>query len=413
MGVINNIKNYFEERSLNKLEKKVSKIWERNNISFNPYNISNVINPLSDNNFSLRTMENFTWFSGSVEMLLSFYYYNKRKTGQFSKDDLMCFWGNVPFENRRVHTRLPALCSNKFVDLLIGSGVNITVESFNEDEIDEIKTNQTQEILNEIYKDNNLFELLTKSIANESWGGDIAWKIVIDTNFSKLPIVQSYDIRNYEVITKYGREQAIIFKEWHEHEKSKYELHEIYSRNENGDAEIEYILYKVVVDKKEIVSLNSIPQTKKIIEMLDSDGEENKITFVGLKTPLAWHKANRLPNTEFNGSPYGESDYAGCYSLFDSADEIVSTNIDDVRKNRTLRFIPDSLIPRDDKGQIVKFNDFKLNYIQVNGNDAAGSDNENEIRTSTPPSNTLEHIENWKNMLTTILINIGLSPTTI
>ena len=46
------------------------------------------------------------------------------------------------------------------------------------------------------------------------------------------------------------------------------------------------------------------------------------------------------------------------------------------------------------KGKLVKFNDFKLNYIQVNGNDAAGSDNENEIRTSTPPSNTLEHIEN-------------------
>ena len=30
--------------------------------------------------------------------------------------------------------------------------------------------------------------------------------------------------------------------------KSKYELHEIYSQNENGDAEIEYILYKVVVE---------------------------------------------------------------------------------------------------------------------------------------------------------------------
>ena len=128
--------------------------------------------------------------------------------------------------------------------------------------------------MNEIFKENNIKEILTTSIANESWGGDIAWKIVIDTDFSKLPIIQTYDIRNYEVITKYGREQAIIFKEWHEHEKSKYELHEIYSQNENGDAEIEYILYKVVVNKKEIASLNSIPQTKRIIEMLDSNGEE-------------------------------------------------------------------------------------------------------------------------------------------
>ena len=58
------------------------------------------------------------------------------------------------------------------------------------------------------------------------------------------------------MITKYGREQANhISKSGTNTKKANMNSTKYIVKNENGDAEIEYILYKVVVNKKEIVSL--------------------------------------------------------------------------------------------------------------------------------------------------------------
>lgn len=408
MGIVRNILTNIEKRRLDKLEDKLLKIHRRNNVSFNPYSVGNTIDLLSDKNYSLRTLENFVWYSASIPMLRNYYHVNKQFHSQFSNDDFNYFWGNVPNENRKVHTRIPSLCTIKMVDLLIGNGIKIEPEVFGEDGvINEELTNNVKEIIEEIRKENKFYKLMANSISNESWGGGIAWKINIDKDFSKLPIIDLADARSIELITKYGREQAIEFKQWHEKGekgKDKYLALEIYSTNENGDATITNELYKLVNDKRIKVPLTEIEETADL---------EEKITFTGLKGMLAFYKPNRLPNSEFVGSPYGESDYAGCYSLFDSLDEVYSTMMDDVRKGRTIRFIPDTLLPRNNHGEVLKFNDFQLNYMKTKGTDAADFGGENKIETSTPTSKTLDYIEQWKNLLITVLNNVGLSPLTI
>ena len=390
------------------MEKDLQKINERNKIAFNPFFVEKINLGITSKNFSARTLENYVWFTASIPLLRNYYKVNKGMTNSQYDDNFQYFWANVPFDIRKMHTGIPSLATRTMSKLLIGNGIEISAEVFNkgaEGGVNAESTKNVQEVIDEIYESNNLYELMNGSIANESWSGSVAWKINIDKKFSKLPIIDYADARKVELLSKHKRITGIIFKDWYEYKDDKYELQEIYSTNENGDATITNILYKLNTDKLENVSLKAIPQTQDL---------EEEITLNGVKGMIAGFKPNRTPNNEFEGYLYGESDYAGCYSLFDSLDEIYSTMIDDVRRGRTIRFIPEDLMPKDNQGNVLPFDTFKLNYVKIEGHDASSlNDNPNSIDTSVPQTRTDEYINEWRSVLTSALNKLGLSPITI
>ena len=405
MGVINTIKNNMKEKRLKRLGFDLREINNRINLNFNPFNISGVLHLENDINFSQRLQENYTWYTANVPALMEFYREHREITSKYYKDDYNYFWANVPQENRKVHTKVPSLITLKMVDLLIGNGYNFdaSVSSYDEngEEIEEQElTESVKSRMMNIIDENKFSSLLSNSISAESWSGGVAWKIIVDKDFSNLPILQKADQRYINLHTKYGRIVGIGFKEYYQEGKINYVLYETYTTNENGDATIINKLYRVDNKGKETeVSLNEISQTKEL---------EEEITFNGFKGMLAFYKPNKLPNTEFLGSPYGESDYAGCYSLFDSLDEILSTMIDDVRKNRTRLLVPETLLPTNKNGDRLPLDEFKMNYIKVSGSDAA-DEGANKIETYNAQSRINEYIENWKTTLLQTLNTSGLS----
>lgn len=417
------IRDRIKERGLNKLEKNLQVLYDRKNISFNPLTVSSLVSPISDKNYSVRLMEHYVWYVGSLSLLLSFYRKNKwlYSTGE-ALDDYNYFWGNVPIENRRVHSKLPQIISNKMADMLLYNGLDIETQVYTANDkgervVDEEQSQIVKNVLMSIYKDNDFKKLLRKSMTDESWSGDIAWKLIIDTSFSNKPIIQEVDTRNYEIITKYGKDIGIVFKEYYERQNGKtidrYVLEETYTKDENNNALIAYRLFKLdSVGKKQELPLGALEETAPLLDNPLFDAETQTITFNGLEEILAQRKPNRLPNAEFPNTNYGQSDYAGSCSLFDSLDETLSTMVDDIRKGRSLAFIPDTLIPRDMYGNVERFNDFKLRYQKVVGSDAS-TENENEITEYNPSSKSTEQLEKYKSILMQVCNSVGLSPLTL
>lgn len=404
MKMIENIKLKFEDRRLRKVENMLIKIHRRNNLAFNPLQVGMTTNLIGDKPFSARLLENFVWYSASIPLLRSYYYKSNLKD-IFGNDEPNFFWKKAKEKSRKVHSKLPSVISDRMVDLLINAGVNFDIEINNGEKINESETSNVKNVLNKIHDENKIYTILGEAISNQSWSGGVAYKIVFDSDVSKLPILQFEDPRNFELITKYKRLTAITFKYWYEKgnskNKIKYLHHETYTTNDDGKAVIIHELFKIQSDKMVPVNLKEIPETAELDPMK---------TYESIDCILAGYIPNRTPNKEFLGTPYGESDYAGNYSLFDSADELLSTMVEELRKGKIKTFIPESLIPKDKNGTILEVDDFDVDFVKVEDKD---DPNENEIKEFVPTLRTRDYIEEWKSLLTMICNNVGLSPLTL
>jgi len=410
MSIINTIKENLKDKRQDKLANDLDDIIsKRTNLNFNPYNVAGVIYLENDQNFTERLIENRVWYSANISALQEYYRHHAKIKSRWYSDDFNYFWGKVKPNLRKVHTRLPSLLTEKMVDLIVGNGYSLEAKVYTKNEEgEEVEEETLNDLLNQklknMEKDNNFMELLTNSILDESWSGGIGWKIILDKEFSNYPILQKNDQRNIHLITKYGRVIGVAFKEYYKEKKIDYIFYETYTTNENDEAVIINKLYRLDKKKQEVeVSLSEINQTKDL---------EPEIVLKGLKGVLGFYKKNKSGSKEFSKSPYGESDYAGCYSFFDALDETASAMIDDVRKNGLKQFIPETLLPVDANGNRQSLDEFQNNFIMVKGSDAA-DEGANKIEFSQPNSRMKELVENWKVYLMQSVNNFGLSPLTI
>ena len=410
MSIIDTIKESLKEKRQDKLLNDMNDIIsKKTNLNFNPYNISGVIYLENDKNFTERLVENHIWHTANISALQEYYRHHRQMKSRFYRDDFNFFWGNVKQEQRKIHTRLPSLLTEKMVDLLIGNGYSLNAEiySYNEngEEVEEEKLNDLlNQKLKNMERENSFRNLLAKSITDESWSGGAGWKFILDKEFSNYPIIQELDQRNIHLVTKYGRVIAVSFKEYYQVDKQDYIFYETYTTDEDKNAMIINKLYIVDKDKSEReVALSAIEQTKDL---------EPEIILKGLKGNLGFYKKNKATNKEFHGSPYGESDYAGLYSHFDALDEVASTMIDDVRKNKIKAYIPETLMPVDKYGNRTTLDEFQHNFVMVKGSDAA-EEGANKIEHSNPGTRINEYMENWKTELMQVVNGFGLSPLTV
>ena len=410
MKIIEKIKENIKDKRQGRLYSDLNDIVnKKTNLNFNPYNLSKVLYLENDINFTERLVENHVWYTANLSALQEYYRHHKQVKSRHYQDDFNFFWGKVKPSQRKIHTRLPSLLTDKMVDLLIGSGYSLEADIFSYNEKgEEVEEKRLKKILNqrlkEIQEANSFHNLIAKSISDESWSGGFGWKFIIDKEFSKLPIIQEVDQRNIHLLTRYGRIIAVSFKEYYQVAKQDYVFYETYTVDENGDTMVVNNLYIVDKDKSEReVPLTTIKQTSEL---------EPQIILKGLKGYLGFYKKNKATNKEFSGSPYGESDYAGLYSHFDALDEIASTMVDDVRKNKIKAYIPETLMPVDTFGNRTMLDEFQHNFVMVKGSDAA-DEGANKIEFSNPGTRIDEYIQNWKTELMQVVNGFGLSPLTI
>lgn len=414
MGLLKKYKDWKTRRWLDKLRGGLLML--KNEINFDPryaLNIDDVDNAAA---FTRRLEEYRIWFMGNSRLLRMLY------ANSIKSECLNYFWYAAENNTRMLHSGIPGLISSKMATILFGGGINVEAVVYKDDgeEIDDVKTEQAQDIINNLISIMDVANKFTYGAQTESWGCHIFAKLSHKVPLSNYPILEFASIRDAEVIKDRGITIAIIFKYWYEHNQHKYRLDEIYSTNIDGDAMIGYRLYKLEADGKIApADLDDIPQTSGL--RYASDGtrrlnENDEFVYEGLKGMLAFEKPNKLPSHEFMNSIYGASDYEGALDSFDALDEAYSGLISELRDNKTIRYVPESMIPKivrtDRNGnqfiESILPNQFVTNYVKVSSDEDQST--KNEIKIQQIPDKTEENLQKYRTALTTAINQAGLSP---
>lgn len=402
MGVFDRVKNYFKNRRIERLERDLEVISQRES-NYNPGHFKNlnILDP--EKEFTLSVHENLTWFIGKPRLIRMFY-----TTFPELTQELNYFWHKAPGKYRKVHSGIPKAIARKMATIIFGGGFtnDITVYKKNEDgvttdEIDERKSKQAFDVV-EILKDKVEFISKIKGGATtESWCGHLFLKFSIDLSLSQYPILEVADIRNAEVVKERGITTAIIFKNYYNLNQRSFVLKEIHTLNEIDEPVLLNKLYEITALGQKEIPLNSLPETKELLP---------EYTFKGLKGMLAFEKANKLPNNDFLDTPYGASDFAGAHSSFDALDETLSEIYAEIRNNKTVRYMPDIFL-KYSEDSIAEIDEFITNYVKITGSMEEEAKNKIDITYIEDKQDSLH--KKWKVAITTACNNAGINPIAI
>ncbi len=343
MNIFKRFKNWRTTRRLNRLEADI--IMLRNKINFDP-RYAFKIDDLDNSQAYTRKMEEYrVWYIGNGRALRQLY------REQIKSESLNYFWYKAPINYRMLHCGIPGLISSKMATIIFGGGYKAEITVFDESgEPNEQASKEAQEFVDNLILITDLNERLKTIAENESWGGEAFLKLSHKISLSNYSIVETADIRKAEAVYDRGILTGVIFKYWYDHNRKHYRLDEIYSTNEDGDANIKYELYQMQADGTETrIALESISEGLAL--KYDENGiqklnDRDEFVYTGLKGMLAFAKVNRTPSHEFMDSYHGASDYEGAIDSFDALDEAYSELISEIRTNKTIRYVPDSMIPK-------------------------------------------------------------------
>lgn len=283
------------------------------------------------NTFEGSCFRNLLWYRGDASELHQYY---------TQLDDMV---GNAKFwaaestngiDFRKIHTGLPAMIIDMLADVIVDSFNKISINS----------NEQAQKDWEEIEKDNDFKEIIKQAIIDVFIENDGAFKISYDTEISKYPIIEFYPGSKVEFEYTRGRITAIIFKNYYNKKNNTYLLKERYDKNG--------ITYKLYKDEKEC-NLSELEETKDLKTITDNG-------FI-MAFPMMFNKSKK-----FKGR--GQSIIEKKLDAFDSFDEVWSQWIDAIRDNRTQTYIPDDLLPADDKGKVLQPNTFDRRYVKIGSN---------------------------------------------
>ena len=283
--------------------------------------------------FEGNAIKNRIWYRGDPNEIEQLYWQIPKHA---SSTMYHMFWASKAtkgMEMRKIHTGLPST----MVDLLAG----IIVSNLNDFDFGD--SQEIADLWGEISDENNFKPLTEKAVKQVLVIGDGAFKISLDSDLSKYPIVEFYSGDKIDLSCKRGRIQEVIFKSHLTVEKETYELKEHY-----GHGYIDYELFKGHT-KIDIASMGEFEQYQRV----EWDGDDM------MAIPVKFYASYKYENR-------GQSIYDKKIDAFDSFDEAYSQWIDALRAGRTKEYIPESLIPRDpETGKVLKPNPFDNRYIQT------------------------------------------------
>ncbi|MDK0630294.1 capsid protein [Clostridium perfringens] len=290
------------------------------------------------------------------------------------------FWSAVPSEDlsiRKIHSGLPAMIADKLSDIVVADldSIEVTGENYNT-------------LWEEIRKDNKFDDMLGDIIATTLVSGDGAFKLSIDTEISKYPIIEFFDGDKVEYITQRGRLKEIKFYTFYTKNNRQFKLSETYGKG--------YINYNLYDSNGNEVSLNTLDETKELAD----------VTYKGdfiMAVPLMFFKSPK-----FEGR--GKSIFDNKSDVFDALDEVISQWIDAIRDGRVQKYIPEDLVPKDINGNLMKPNPFDNRFLKVGS--SLAEDAKNEIDMKQANINYEAYVESYSNAIDMCLQGI-ISPSTL
>lgn len=320
--------------------------------------------------FQANCIRNKIWYRGDSRELSEFY-------GQlnYAEDT---FWGATQTADIRLkksHSGLPKL--------MIKTIINTVMTDYGGDDVED-------EYWKEVNKENKFDTKMLKSIlADGLYVGDGAIKINYDPIISDKAILEWVDGSKIDFIYKRGRLIEIVFKSFHEKGNDTYLLEEHY-----GYGYIKYVLLK----GEEQINLNKVSE---LAGLKDISFDESVMWAI----PLMFNES-----AKYKGR--GESIFDGKYDSFDSLDEIISQWLEAVRAGRAIKYIPESLIPRDEKtGELlINSNPFDNKFVSPEGNMSEKGQDKIDIQQAEIP--TENYLQSYITFLDLCLQGI-VSPSTL
>lgn len=326
--------------------------------------------------YETNLIRNNLWYRGEAYELEQFF-----KNISSDPVNKARFWSAVPSENlsiRKIHSGMPAMIADRLSDIVVADidSIEVTGEDVNK-------------VWEEIRKDNkfddDIGDVLTKVLVS----GDGAFKLSIDTEISKYPIIEFFEADRVEYVAKRGRLQEVKFFTYYNKDNKRYKLIESYGKG--------YVRYTLVDDRENEVSLNILEETAELEEVTyDSD-------FI-MAVPLMFFKSPKWEGR-------GKSIFDSKSDAFDALDEVISQWIDAIRDGRVQKYIPEDLIPKNpDTGQLMKPNSFDNKFIKIGS--SLAEDSKNEIDMKQADINYLAYVESYANTIDMCLQGI-ISPSTL
>ena len=312
-----------------------------------PENSITIKEPLS---FQANVLKNLIWYRGDPSELQQFFHSavvdNVTKTR---------FWSaSAGSEIRKIHSGLPKMVVNKYRDIIMADLDKISI---NDDEA-------LNTLWNAITKDSKFYKVIRNAVKGALSSGDGAFKISLDPQVSKYPIVEFYTADKVEFNRNRGRIEEVIFFTSYTNQKKEYRLQEAYGKG--------YVRYKLFNQYGKEIPLSSIPQTSNLKDV-EQKGISDKFI---MAVPLMFFESEKWEGR-------GEALMDTKTDNLDWLDEDISQFAQSIRDARTTKYIPENLLPRDIKtGLIKKGNPFDNNYISVEAQMQEGA--KNEINVVTP-----------------------------
>lgn len=320
--------------------------------------------------FQANCIRNKIWYRGDSRELSEFY-------GQLI-NSVDTFWGaaqTADIRMKKSHSGLPKL--------MIKTIINTVMTDYSGDDVED-------EYWKEVNKENEFDSKMLKILLGDTLAiGDGAIKINYDADISDKAILEWVDGSKIDFKYKRGRLVELVFKSFHEENKTTYMLEEHYGKG--------YITYKLYKGDEE-VALNKVEALSKLKDITFDDS-------VMWAVPLMFNESIRYKGR-------GESIFDGKYDSFDSFDEIISQWLEAVRAGRAIKYIPENMIPRDPEtgDLLINSNPFDNKFITPEGTMNENNKNQIEIQQAQIP--TENYLQSYITFLDLCLQGI-VSPSTL
>lgn len=290
------------------------------------------------------------------------------------------FWGSVPtagMEIKKNHSGLPKL--------IINTLTNIVIDNYNGVEIDDTVKEEEWE---KIEQENKFNKMLWKILNETIYMGDGAIRYSYDPEISELPILEWFTGDKVDFVYKRGRLIEIIFKSYYECNRKNYLLKEYRGFG--------YVKYKLFDGDRE-VPLSTIQELSNLKDLTFDKSTMWAVPFFIDE------------NSKFDGR--GASKFDGKYDAFDSLDEVLSQWVEAIRLGKAIRYIPESLAPKDPfTGMTLKSNPYDNQYIMTESDMSEGSRNQIEVKQADIPSD--KYLQTYITYLDICLQGL-ISPSTL
>lgn len=346
-------------------------------LRINPAQENRIITITEPLSYRTSVLRNRLWYRGDPSELDQFYKQTANDSVAKSR-----FWAAVPSADlaiRKIHSGLPAMIVEQLSDIVIADLDGI-----------ELKENEQTTLWQEIAEDNEFDELVGESIIDALVTGDGAFKITIDTDVTKYPIIEFFSGDQVEYRKTRNRLQEVLFFTDYTHNDKDYRLEETFGRG--------YIRCKLLNSEGKEVALSTIPETADLLPEWTF-----KSDFI-MAIPLMFSKNHKWPDR-------GKSLFDSKADSFDALDEVISQWVDAIRSGRVQKYIPEDLVPKDpNTGQFQKPNPFDNQFIRIGS--VMAEDAKGQIDMVQPVILYQAFVESYANTLDMCLQGI-VSPATL